>query len=201
MRDGKTEKFKVLALDFDGVLTPRIGVDWPRVKKEASKLVDIEIASLLEFYRNYSGTEAFEKVSNFVKKYEVEAALRAELTPCMDELLEKAAMSGVKIYVATLQAREPIQIFLRRYGLEKYVTKIVCREDFADKRNMLAFILKDAGASPREAIFVDDMYRNIKQCEELGLICIQAGKNKRDLVEKLAKLLGLQLECLNSLNS
>lgn len=201
MRDGKARRFKVLVLDFDGVLTPKIGVDWPRVKKEASKLVSIEIASLLEFYRSYSGTEAFEKVSNFVKKYEVEAASRAELTPCMDELLEKAAVNGVKIYVATMQAREPIQIFLRRYGLEKYVTKIVCREDFADKRSMLAFILKDAGASSKEAIFVDDMYRNIKQCLELGLICIQAGKNKRDLVEKLAKLLGLQLECLKNLNS
>ena len=198
MRDREANRFKVLALDFDGVLTPRIGVDWPRVKKEASKLVGMEIASLLEFYRSYSGTEAFKKVSNFVKKYEVEAASKAELTPCMDELLEKAAMKGVKIYVATLQAREPIQIFLRRYGLEKYVTKIVCREDFADKRSMLAFILKDAGVSPREAIFVDDMYRNIKQCMELGLVCIRAERDKRKMVETVAKLLGLHIKCLES---
>jgi len=198
LRDGEAKRFKVLALDFDGVLTPRIGVDWPRVKKEASKLVGIEIASLLEFYRSYSGTEAFKKVSKFVKKYEVEAASKAELTPCMDELLEKAAMKGVKIYVATLQAREPIQIFLRRYGLEKYVTKIVCREDFADKRSMLAFILKDAGVSPREAIFVDDMYRNIKQCMELGLVCIRAERDKRKMVETVAKLLGLHIKCLES---
>lgn len=198
MRDREDTRFRVLVLDFDGVLTPRIEVDWLLVKKEASKLVGIEIASLLDFYRSYFGTEAFEKVSNLVKKYEVKAVSKTELTPCMDELLEKAAEKGVKIYVATMQAREPIQIFLHRYGLEKYVTKIVCREDFADKRSMLAFILNDAGALPNEAIFVDDMYRNIKQCMELGLVCIRAERDKRKFVETVAKLLGLHLECLES---
>jgi len=191
----RDRRIKVLVLDFDGVITPRINVDWEQVREEASRLAGFRITSLLEFYREFFDTSVFWRVSEFVKEHEISAAKESDLTPCMDELLKRASGSGVKVFIASMQAREPILNFLHKHGLEEYVTSILSREEFPGKWEMIRHILLETQVKPREILYVDDLERNIREGEKLGVKCLFADADKDTLVKRIAEIAGLNIEC------
>jgi len=181
---------KVVVLDFDGVIT-FLDVDWGYVRSLASDAAGFEVGSLLDFWRDYFGSELFLffRVSELVEDFEVEAARVAEPVPEVAELIRVAAGRGIKVYVATMQSEASVIYFLRKHGLLRYVADVLSREDLPTKREMLEHILKTEGVSPEEVVFVDDSERHIEACMELGVRCFHAKGNLIEVVERVKELL------------
>ena len=170
---GEVPKIRVLVLDFDGVIT-FLRIDWGFVRYLASEVAGFEIRSLLDFWREYFGSDAFFRVSELVEGYEVKAAEVAEPVPEVTELIREAAGRGVKVYVATMQSEASVVLFLRKHGLINYVADVLSREDLPTKKDMLKHILEVEGVRPEEVVFVDDSEKNIVSCRELGVRCVHA---------------------------
>ena len=179
---------KVVVLDFDGVIT-FLDVDWGYVRSLASDAAGFEVGSLLDFWRDYFGSELFFRVSELVEDFEVEAARAAEPVPEVAELIREAAGRGIKVYVATMQSEASVIYFLRKHGLLRYVADVLSREDLPTKREMLEHILKTEGVSPEEVVFIDDSERHIRSCRELGIKCFNARSKIREVTEILRNII------------
>ena len=181
---------KVVVLDFDGVIT-FLDIDWGYVRSLASDAAGFEVGSLLDFWRDYFGSELFFRVSELVEDFEVEAARAAVPVSEVAELIREAAGRGVKVYVATMQSEASVIRFLRKHGLINYVTDVLSREDLPTKKDMLKHILEVEGVRPEEVVFVDDSEKNIASCRELGVRCVHARGNLGHVAELVRELLKL----------
>ena len=176
MRSSSGYEVKVLVLDFDGVITS-LDLDWGRVKEEVSRAVGFRIVRLRRFWCEYFGTGLFRRVNELVKRYEVEALGRAEPFPEAASLI-LGACGRARIYIATLQPREPVAEFLERHGLRRCVAGILTREEFPNKKEMLRWVLENEGVEPRHVLFIDDSEDNIEQCRELGINCFHVDRDR-----------------------
>jgi phosphoglycolate phosphatase-like HAD superfamily hydrolase len=174
----------VLILDFDGVIT-RLNVDWVRVRGEVSRVIGFNVDSLVDFWDKYFGTEKFYLASRIVERYELEEVLRVK--PYDD--VEKALQSfNGKVYIASLQSRNALKVFLQRNRLNGYFEEVLGREDFGSKFRQVQYIMGREVDAER-IVFVDDSRRNISGCKPLGVECIlfdrNSGSNLISLIEEI----------------
>jgi len=178
----------VLILDFDGVIT-KLDIDWVKVREEVSMAVGFQVNSLVDFWDKYFDTELFYVASRVVEKYEVEEALRAKPYEDVEKALN--AFKG-KVYIASLQSKKALHLFLEKNGLEGYFREVLGREDFGSKFRQVRYVVsREIGAE--KIILVDDSRRNISACKPLGIECIlfnrNSGCNLLSLVKKITSLL------------
>jgi len=183
-----TYGIKVVVLDFDGVIT-NLSIDWKYVRSVASSTTGFEVRSLLDFWREYFGTELFFRVSKLVENFEFRAVQVAKPIHEVVKLIKYVAGRGVKVYIATMQSKASVNFFLEKYGLLSYVAGILTREDMSSKDEMLRHVLKIEGVKPEEVLFIDDSERNIKLCRELGAICIHVKSDIGSITNNLRELL------------
>jgi HAD superfamily hydrolase (TIGR01509 family) len=164
------DKVKVIALDFDGVIT-NLDVDWNSAIHLASTIVGYNVKSLLTFYEASYGTSSFQTVSREMEKLELEALKHAELTPFVTEFLQKISESRTETYIVSSQSAPAIEEFLRKHGLACYFKEVLTRERFSNKKAQIEYILDKSRVSPDEILLVDDSERNITKCKELGIKC------------------------------
>ena len=157
----------VLILDFDGVIT-QLNIDWSLVRMEISKAVGFEVHSILDFWDEYFGTELSHLANGIVERYELKAVMKAK--PYNDVRMILREFEGV-IYIASMQSRKAINIFLERNNLKGYFKEVLGRDNFRNKRGQLRHIM-DRERGAEEIIFIDDSMRNLKICRELGIRCI-----------------------------
>jgi len=174
----------VLILDFDGVIT-KLNIDWVKIRREVSMIIGFNVDSLVDFWDKYFGTEIFDVASRLVEKYEVEEVLRVK--PYDD--VEKALQSfNGQVYIASLQSKNALQIFLQKNGLNGYFKEVLGREGFGSKFRQVKYIMKRE-ANAEKIVFVDDSRRNILSCKPLGVECILfdrgSGCNLISLVENI----------------
>ena len=172
----------VLILDFDGVIT-RLNIDWVKVRGEVSRVIGFNVDSLVDFWDKYFGTEIFDLASRIVERYELEEVLRVK--PYDD--VEKALQSfNGKVYIASLQSKNALKIFLQRNRLNGYFEEVLGREDFGSKFRQVQYIM-GREVDAKRIIFVDDSRRNISSCKPLGVECIlfdrNSGSNLISLIE------------------
>jgi HAD superfamily hydrolase (TIGR01509 family) len=163
-------RVKVVALDFDGVIT-NLDVNWNSAIKSASEIAGYNVKSLLTFYKATHGTSIFQEVSKEMEKLELEALKNAELTPYIAEFLEKISKSPVEMYVVSMQSAMVVEKFLRQHDLTRHFKEMLTRERFPCKKAQVAHILEESGASPTEILLVDDSQKNIDECKQLGIKC------------------------------
>lgn len=177
----------VLILDFDGVIT-KLDIDWVKVREEVSKAVGFQVNSLVDFWDKYFGTELFHVASGVVEKYEVEEALRAKPYEDVEKALN--AFKG-KVYIASLQSKKALYLFLEKNGLRGYFREILGREDFGSKFRQVQYVMNKETIAER-IFLVDDSRRNISACKPLGIECIlfnrKSGYDLLNLVKKIEQL-------------
>ncbi len=189
----KTQKVKVVALDFDGVITC-LDVDWELAIRQASALVGYDIKSLILFYENNFDTANFKKVSTEIEKLELEALKKAHLLPCVKEVLQKLSEEHLDIYIVSLQSYRVIKEFLDQHELTNYFKGIITRENCPGKKAQVECISKEMGYFPSQILLIDDNRRNISLCRELGVACFhfpgkQNPKNAKKTWDKALELL------------
>lgn len=172
-------RIKVVALDFDGVIT-NLNVDWNYAMRLASQIVGYNIKSLLGFYETSHATPVFRLISREIEKLELEALKNARSTPFLDESLGRIVKANAEICLVSMQSACVIEKFLKRHNLADYFKEILTREKFPSKKAQVNYILNCLGMKPEEVLLVDDLERNIVQCRELGIRCFHF-KRSQDL--------------------
>ena len=163
-------KVKVIALDFDGVVT-NLDIDWYAAIRLASTIVGHDIKSLITFYEASHGTPIFQTVSKRIEQIELEALKEAKLTPFIREFLQKLSEMHVETYIVSMQSALVVKKFLSEHDLTSYFEDVVTRERCPSKTAQVTYVLKKSGVCPCQVLLVDDSARNISKCKELGVVC------------------------------
>jgi HAD superfamily hydrolase (TIGR01509 family) len=174
---GRAGKVKVVALDFDGVIT-NLDIDWHDALRHASAVAGYKVKSLNLFYAAEEGKPVFQKVSDEIEKLEMQALEKAQLTPFAEEFLRKICESHIDMYVVSMQSALVVETFLRREGLTGYFSEIVTRERCPSKKAQVAHVLKETGIRPEELLLVDDSKKNITNCQPLGIKCFHFARQQ-----------------------
>jgi beta-phosphoglucomutase-like phosphatase (HAD superfamily) len=194
----RKNKVKVIALDFDGVIT-NLDVDWNSAIRLASTVTGYNIRSLLTFYESSHGTPIFQKVSAEIEKLELDALKNAEPTPFVKEFLQEISKSLRETYVVSMQTALVVERFLRHHGLACYFKEILTRERLPSRKTQIAYILEKSMVSPNEILLVDDSGENIAKCKELGVTCFYFARrqNPRKTKEMWNSILDLAKRRVN----
>jgi HAD superfamily hydrolase (TIGR01509 family) len=170
-------KIKVIALDFDGVVT-NLNINWQAAIRTASTIVGYDIKSLLTFYETSYGKPIFQKVSKRIEQLELEALKDAKLKPFIKEFLQQLSERRIEMYVVSMQSALVVKKFLSEHDLNSYFKDIVTRETYPSKNTQVTNVLEKSGISPSQVLLVDDSARNISKCKELGVICFHFASHK-----------------------
>jgi beta-phosphoglucomutase-like phosphatase (HAD superfamily) len=163
-------KVKVIALDFDGVIT-NLNIDWNSAIRLASTVAGYNIKSLLAFYESSYGTPIFQKVSREIEKLELDALKNAGPTPFVKEFLQEISKDSRETYVVSMQSAPVVEKFLHHHDLVCYFKEILTRERLPSKKAQIEYILEKSRVSPNRVLLVDDSEKNIAKCKELGVTC------------------------------
>ena len=163
-------KIKVVALDFDGVVT-NLNIDWKAAIRTASTIVGYDIKSLLTFYEASYGKPIFQTVSKRIEQLELEALKDAKPKPFVKEFLQQLSERHVDTYMVSMQSALVVKKFLNENNLTPYVKDIVTRETYPSKKAQVAHVIEASNISPDQVLLVDDSARNISTCKELGVLC------------------------------
>lgn len=174
---GNKGKIKVVALDFDGVIT-NLNVDWNYAIRLASQIVGYNIKSLLTFYETSHATPIFYSISKEIEKLEMEALKNAKPIPFLEEFLDKILETNAEIYLVSMQTACVVENFLKQHNIAHCFKETLTREKFPSKKAQLKYILDCLGVKPEEVLLVDDLKRNIAQCKELGIECFYFKKSQ-----------------------
>ena len=194
MADRIDPPVKAVAFDFDGVIT-NLSIDWKDAIRKASQIAGYNVKSLLTFYETCHGTDLFRKVSVEMEKLELEAAKTAQPKPALEDLLRNLKTSQIPLFIVTMQSQKPIHAFLSQHRLSSYFSGIITREDCPNKVAQIQCAAKHAGLHPSQILLVDDHWRNIEKCKELGAVClqvktVQSQKEAKETWGKILKLVG-----------
>ncbi|MGB9841191.1 MAG: HAD family hydrolase [Candidatus Bathyarchaeales archaeon] len=168
--DANSPKIKVIALDFDGVIT-NLNVDWDAVLRLASTAAGHNVESLIPFYETTYGTPIFQKASKLIEQLELDALKEAKLAPYTIKFLEKLAELHVDVYIVSMQSMHVVKKFLSEHGLASYIKDVVARDKCPSKKAQIAHVLEKAQVRPEQVLLVDDSTGNITSCKELGINC------------------------------
>ncbi len=164
---------KAFIFDFDGVIT-RVQVDWTNVRKSARSTFGMQIEGFSDFFEKTWGTEQFDKVSEFLDKYETEALFNSEPYPDVLPSLKIIKSKGHRAYVATMQCERTVNSALNRWDMSPYFEKILGRETSGSKSKELRRIIElEAGTPLKQIIFIDDRSLHIEAGRELGITSVK----------------------------
>ena len=173
----ETVKIKVVALDFDGVIT-NLDIDWNTAIRQASKIAGYDVKSLLTFYEKCFGEPIFQKVSSEMEQIESEASSKAQIQPSLKEFLLKLSQKKIDAYVVSMQSQRVVEGFLNQRGLAGFFKDVVTREKCPGKKGQVECVIQESGKTPRQVLFVDDLKRNINLCKELDVECFHFHRNQ-----------------------
>ena len=166
----------LLVLDFDGVVT-KIELDWYRVRREISSILNIKIESFTRFFEENFGTITYKLVSDLLEKYEREALQNAKPYPDVEPTVKLFQGNSI---IATMQTETLVIEFLEKYNLRSYFRKILGRNRFCSKASQLSYIKSVFGDQYNRIIFIDDSIYNYNLCITLGLQCYLIRREKGD---------------------
>ncbi|MCX8153885.1 MAG: HAD family hydrolase [Candidatus Bathyarchaeota archaeon] len=177
IHDATLPKIKVVALDFDGVIT-NLNIDWDEALRLASIAAGYNVTNLIPFYEASYGTSVFHKVSKLIEQLELNALKDAVPTPSTIEFLGKLAEINVDTYIVSMQSTHVVKEFLNKYNLASYIKDVITRDMCPSKKAQVALVLKKSHVSPEEVLLVDDAAGNITSCKLLGVNCFHFEKQQ-----------------------
>jgi beta-phosphoglucomutase-like phosphatase (HAD superfamily) len=173
-------KVKIIALDFDGVVT-NLNIDWKSAIRVASTIAGYDAKSLLTFFEASEGKPIFQTVSREIEKLELEALKNAKLKPFITEFLQKISERHIEVYIVSMQTARVVKKFLGDHGLTRFFKDVITRERCPSKKAQVTCLLNNSGVRPDEVLLVDDLKRNISECQELGVKCFHFARHQNSL--------------------
>jgi len=187
-------KFKVLVLDFDGVILESEGIkDWAFEKlfsQHPQHLKDI-----LNYHKAHTAVGRFEKF-----QYITEQILSEKYTPSLEKSLgaefarlvfervvdcpfvkgAKEFLDGyfgeVPIYLASINPADELQKILQARQLEKYFKNVYTTPWL--KKDVLKEIMGREGVSGDQALFIGDTFEDFRSAQDAGVSFIGRNSGK-----------------------
>ncbi len=186
-----------IVLDFDGVITT-LNIKWKDLHARIETEVNLKFSSFADFFEKNYGSLEFERVSEIVKQSELEAVKLSELYSDVVPALEVIRNKQSKAYIASMQSRDVLNSFLRKFELVSYFESWLGREDGGSKKSQLEQIRnsveksKEFSSIGSKLFLVDDLIRNISIGRMLGYeaILFKREKNSKNLIDTVRSLLG-----------
>lgn len=175
-------RIKLIIFDMDGVLIDFKPV-YIKALKAALKKYGFEV-SRKKIVRAL-GAEATEVISklissknkSLIKKIKddfdrtiikKENLRKAEMLPYAKQTLKNLSKK-FNLILLTNADRKFVNIFLRKFRLNKYFRRVIVGEDrFKTKDQAIRFLMKNFGVSKKEIVYVGDMVRDIKIARNVG---------------------------------
>jgi beta-phosphoglucomutase-like phosphatase (HAD superfamily) len=170
-------KVKIVALDFDGVVTS-LDIDWDYAMQLASARTGYDVKSLLTFFEASEGKPIFQAVSREIEKLELEALKSAEVAPFVADFLQKISERHIDAYIVSMQSARVVKKFLDEHGLTRFFKDVITRERCPSKKTQVKCVLDNSGVRADEVLLVDDLARNISECRELGVRCFHFARQQ-----------------------
>jgi beta-phosphoglucomutase-like phosphatase (HAD superfamily) len=170
-------KVKIVALDFDGVVTS-LDIDWDYAMQLASARTGYDVKSLLTFFEASEGKPIFQAVSREIEKLELEALKSAEVAPFVADFLQKISERHIDAYIVSMQSARVVKKFLDAHGLTRFFKDVITRERCPSKKTQVKCVLDNSGVRADEVLLVDDLARNISECRELGVRCFHFARQQ-----------------------
>ena len=176
----KTDSFKGIVFDLDGVII-KSSLDFGLIAREifgsASK------KPVLERIEELSDPAEKEKAFRILERYEKRAAVRAELNPGINELLELVKRRGMKTAIVTRNSQGSVGIILERFHLQ--IDCIVTREDTPPKpsKEPVLRACECMGMSPHEVALLGDYEFDMLAGKRAGVVTILLRRSKESSSE------------------
>ncbi len=188
----KTDSFKGVIFDLDGVIIKAF-LDFGLIAREifgsASK------KPVLERIEELSHAAERKKAFRILEKHEKKAALRAQLTPGIDELFELIKRKGMKTAIVTRNTQDSVGIILEKFHLQ--ISCIVTRETAPPKpsKEPVLRACKCMGLNPHEVVFLGDYEFDMLAGKRAGIVTILL----RDSKESTSENADLEIDCIAEL--
>ncbi len=149
----KTNFFKGVIFDLDGVIVKScldFGLIASEIFGSASRI------PVLERIEELSHAAEKEEAFRILEKHERRAALRAQLNPGIDELLELVKRRGMKTAIVTRNSQDSVRIILEKFDLP--IDCIVTRETAPPKPSRESVLRACEGMrlTPHEVLLLGD---------------------------------------------
>lgn len=92
-----------------------------------------------------------------------------EFNEGIPELLEELRARGLKLMILSSNDEGNIRAFLRRHSAEDWVDEIYCSSSIFGKARLLRALMKRAGLTPDQLVYVGDEHRDVAACKEVGV--------------------------------
>jgi len=138
-------RLDLIVSDLDGTLV-KLRVPWRIVTREARRENLIKPykginESLVQYY--ITGDRiTFNKLSNFIKKYEMDVAKNVRFDSKLSSLLKAIKDKSVRFAIVSLQSKGAVFECVRRLGILDYVDMIVSREETPVRAEAIAQVIK-----------------------------------------------------------
>jgi beta-phosphoglucomutase-like phosphatase (HAD superfamily) len=194
---GRNKMFKIIILDFDGVIVESVGIKTKAFSElfidEYPQHVDEFVQFHLEnngmsryakigyFYRHFLGREALKKEKQYwaerFSKLVVDKVVSCPPVTGSLEFLEELH-NKIPLYVASVVPQAELQEIIKRRGLYKYFTGVY--GTIKKKSGILYDIIRDAKVNPGECFFIGDTKEDCEAAKETGIFML-GRKNVDDL--------------------
>lgn len=130
-----------------------------------------------KIFERVVGAEHAENATRAYFEYTRARMHDAPLFPGVAELLQECERQGLGIAIVTGRGRESTALILRHHGLAERFAKIVCHEDVGSSKPSpegIQMALATLGIAPENAIYVGDMWVDIRAAHRAGCRAISA---------------------------
>lgn len=161
-------------LDFDGTITKPV-FNWPSMKEEMN--LPTKDISILDYISTAELKDAL-KVEEILERYEVDAALKAELNDGARDLIEFLKEKKIPHAIVTNNAKRHVLKMLEILNLnfEKIVTRDIGFWK-PDPRQVIAGA-KKIQIPPKQCFFIGDGQYDMVAANKAGMISIHLSKSK-----------------------
>ena len=190
--------FKVVAFDMDGTIADTIPMCIKAFCNSVSPYTDHELSEeeiLHTFGLNEIGmvkavvNQNWESaIEDFYFQYE---SLHNEVTgtfPGILNLLSFLKEKNIIIALITGKGRKSCTITLEKLGLSKKFDEILYGSEISpNKKENMEYLLKKYSISKEEFCYIGDTFQDIKDCQDIGVICLSASWQEsmnKDILKK-----------------
>ncbi|MFA5532236.1 MAG: HAD family hydrolase [Candidatus Shapirobacteria bacterium] len=182
------KKNKIIFFDFDGVIVNSCQMSF-EINKES--IVDIEYSEIQKWGEgnvyNSKLRETFndDHIRYYFEQYEQRVK---EILPVegMEEVFKKLISIGYRLVIVSSADEKAIEIFLKKYSLDKYFIEILARRAHTSKVEKFKMAFGKYKIKAKETLLVTDSVGDIKEAHEVKMKAIGViwGLHEKERLEK-----------------
>ena len=190
--------FKIVAFDMDGTIADTIPMCITAFRNSVSPYTDHELSreeilhtfglNEIGMVKAIAGQKWESAIEDFYCQYE---SLHNEVTSVFPGILKLIAFlkkKNITVALITGKGEKSCTITLEKLGLSEIFDETLYGSEISpNKKENMEYLLKKYSTSKEEFCYIGDTVQDIKDCQEVGVICFSAAwqeSSNSDILEK-----------------